>query len=388
MITKKVLIVDDEENVCHSVKKILGRKGYEVSQALTVDDAVNLINDMSFDLVITDLMIPGTNGMELLQIIHDKYPELDVIMITGYASIESAVNATKLGASGYLPKPFTPDELTKLTEHTLAKRTSRAKLTREVRSEANEIPDENIDVDMPFNAREVAKQTSKEFVETLTHSDVPLPRKSAEKAYCYSGARECRRLVLEGRECPGECILLKKEKERAKNGTKVKRFSSDLIDVDMPFNMAEVENIVGADYINCLTRSEIPLAGLYGKDATAKYSVLVVDDEPIVCHSVRKILSKQSCAVDEVFDVDAALQKMRLQKFDLVLLDLKMPKRSGMEVLKSIKSQWPELPVIMVTGHGTIETAIEATRLGAFNFIPKPFTPSELAKVAVEALAA
>ena len=79
---------------------------------------------------------------------------------------------------------------------------------------------------------------------------------------------------------------------------------------------------------------------------------------------------------------------MRIQKFDLVLLDLKMPKRSGMEVLKSIKAQWPELPVIMVTGHGTIETAIEATRLGAFNFIPKPFTPNELAKVAVEALAA
>ncbi len=73
---------------------------------------------------------------------------------------------------------------------------------------------------------------------------------------------------------------------------------------------------------------------------------------------------------------------------DLVLLDLKMPKRSGMDVLKSIRTQYPDLPVIMVTGHGTIDTAIEATKLGAFNFIPKPFTPAELAKVAVEALAA
>jgi DNA-binding NtrC family response regulator len=390
MITEKILVVDDEENVCQSVKKVLGRKGYEVSQALTVDDAVKLMGELSFDLVITDLMIPGTSGMELLQIIRDKYPELDVIMITGYASIESAVKATKLGASAYLPKPFTPDELTKVTEQALAARMIRVKSKRTsvAQPESNEVPDENIDIDMPFNAREVAKQTSKEFVETLTHSDVPLPKKTAEKAYCYSGARECRRLVLEGRECPGECILLKKEKERAKSGAKVKKFSNDLIDVDMPFNLSEVEQITGSDYLNCLTRSDIPLPGLYGRDATAKYSVLVVDDEPIVCHSVRKILSKQSCAVEEVFDVDAALQKMRLQKFDLVLLDLKMPKRSGMEVLKSIKTQWPELPVIMVTGHGTIETAIEATRLGAFNFIPKPFTPAELAKVAVEALAA
>jgi DNA-binding response OmpR family regulator len=390
MITKKILVVDDEENVCQSVKKILSRKGYQVSQALTVDDAVKLINDMTFDLVITDLMIPGTSGMDLVQIIREKYPELDVIMITGYASIESAVKATKLGASAYLPKPFTPDELTKVTEHALANRMIRvkAKPAQRTQSVSDDIPDENIDVDMPFNARAVAKQTSQQFVETLTHSDVPLPKKTAEKAYCYTGARECRRLVLEGRECPGECILLKKEKERAKSGARVKKFSNDLIDVDMPFNMAEVEHVTGTDYLNCLTRSDIPLAGLYGRDATAKYSVLVVDDEPIVCHSVRKILSKQSCAVEEVFDVDAALQKMRLQKFDLVLLDLKMPKRSGMEVLKSIKAQWPELPVIIVTGHGTIETAIEATKLGAFNFIPKPFTPNELAKVAVEALAA
>lgn len=390
MITEKILVVDDEENVCHSVKKILGRKGYEVSQALTVDDAVNLINNMAFDLVITDLMIPGTSGLELVQIIRDKYPELEVIMITGYASIDSAVKATKLGACAYLPKPFTPDELTEVTKRALANRMIRVKTrpTQKPEGQTNDIPDENIDVDMPFNAREVAQHTSAHYVETLTHSDVPLARKTAEKAYCYTGARECRRLVLEGRECAGECILVKKEKERAKLGARVRRLSSDQIDVDLPFNMAEVERVTGIDYINCLSRSEIPLAGLYGKDATAKYSVLVVDDEPIVCHSVRKILSKQSCAVEEVFDVDAALQKMRLQKFDLILLDLKMPKRSGMEVLKSIKAQWPSLPVIMVTGHGTIDTAIEATRLGAFNFIPKPFTPNELAKVAVEALAA
>jgi len=389
MITEKILVVDDEENVCNSVKKILGRKGYEVSQALTVNDAVKLIDNMSFDLVITDLMIPGTSGLELMQIIRDKYPELDVIMITGYASIESAVKATKLGASAYLPKPFTPDELTKVTESTLSNRLIRVKSQpSQKQGDPDELPDGNIDVDMPFNAREVAKQTSKQYVETLTHSDVPLTKKTTEKAYCYSGARECRRLVLEGRECPGECILRKKENERAKSGARVRKLSNDLIDVDMPFNLSEVEGVTGADYLNCLTRSDIPLAGLYGKDATAKYSVLVVDDEPIVCHSVRKILSKQSCAVEEVFDVDAAMRKMTIQKFDLVLLDLKMPKRSGMDVLKSIRKQWPETPVIMVTGHGTIDTAVEATRLGAFNFIPKPFTPSELATVAVEALAA
>jgi DNA-binding response OmpR family regulator len=390
MLTEKILVVDDEETVCNSVKKILSRRGYTVSQALTVDTAVKLIREMTFDLVITDLMIPGTSGMELLEIIRDHYPELEVIMITGYASIESAVKATRLGAAAYLPKPFTPEELARVTQSTLAGRVRKqADEKAEKASHALEdLPDGNIDVDMPFNAREVARHTSSEYVESLTRSDVPLPRKIADKAYCYNGARECRRVVLEGKECSGECPLVKKERERAKTVTHVRRLANDIIDVDMPFSAAEVERVTGADYINCLTRSDIPLAGLYGRDATAKYTVLVVDDEPIVCHSVRKILTKQQCAVEEALDVDAALQKMRLHEYDLVLLDLKMPKRSGMEVLKSIRTRWPDLPVIIITGHGTIESAIEATKLGAVNFIPKPFTPVELAKVAVEVLAA
>jgi DNA-binding response OmpR family regulator len=390
MITEKILVVDDEENVCHSIRKVLSRKGYSVFQALNVEDAVGQIKDSSFDLVITDLMIPGTSGMELLQIIRDHYPELDVIMITGYASIESAVKATKLGASAYLPKPFTPDELTDVTQKTLANKVKKSeKQAKQFGSLATkELSDDVIDVDMPFGEREVAEHTSEEYVEALTHTDIPLAKKVADKAYCNTGKRECRRLVLEGRECVGECPILKMEKSRAKSITRVRRVTSQLIDVDLPFNLDEVERVTGSDYVNCLSRSDIPISALYGRGASAKYSVLVVDDEPIVCHSVRRILSKQSCAVEEAFDVDSALLKMKLHKYDLVLLDLKMPKRSGMEVLRSIKTQWPDLPVVMVTGHGSIEAAIEATKLGAFNFIPKPFSPDELTKATVEALAA
>jgi len=390
MITKKILVVDDEETVCNSITKVLSRKGYSVAHALTVDSALTLMKEMSFDLVITDLMIPGTSGLELLQILRDHYPELDVIMITGYASIESAVKATRLGAAAYLPKPFTPDELTRVTETTLAGRTAKSRTaTQDGAAPQNEdLPDDIIDVDMPFSAREVARYTSERYVDSLTHTDIPVPKKGADKAYCSSGQRECRRLAVEGKECAGECPVVKKEKARAKSARRVTHLRNDIIDVDLPFSMDEVERVTGAEYISCMTRSDIPLAALYGRDATAKHSVLVVDDEPIVCHSVRRILSKQSCTVEEAFDVDAALQKMRLHDYDLVLLDLKMPKRSGMEVLRSIRSQWPDLPVIIITGHGTIETAVEATRLGAFNFVPKPFTPDELAKVAVEALEA
>lgn len=396
MITEKILVVDDEQTVCNSIKKILSRKGYEVDNTLNVEEAIDKIEKSSYDLVITDLMMPKTSGMELLEIVKENYPELDVIMITGYASIDSAVKATKLGAADYLPKPFTPDELTEVTKKVLYKKKTTTEKKeevieeKEIKEEKEEPFDDIIDVDMPFKRSEVEKRTSKEYVETLSRSDIPLTqkKKSSKTVYCEKGDRMCRRPVIEGKECAGECPIIKKERENAKKYARVASISKDMIDVDIPFNIQEVERVTGTDYISCLDRSDIPRVALYGRNTFVKHSVLVVDDEPIVCHSLRKILNKQSCAVEEAFDVDAALEKMKLNKYDLVFLDLKMPKTSGMELLKSLKEQYPDVPVVMITGYASIDKAVEATRLGAFQFIPKPFTPDELKQVTTEALAA
>ncbi len=391
MITQKILVVDDEKSVCDSVKKILTRKGYEVDNSMDADEAINKIKETSYDLVITDMMMPKTSGIELLQLIKEHYPELEVVLITGYASIETAVKATKLGAADYLPKPFTPDELTEITKKALERRKSgTSKKTLPLQKiEPSDAKDEKIDVDMPFSIAETEQATSKEFVDKLTRSDIPQIKKASKRTeFCNTGQRECRRLVLEGIECVGECPLDKKARENAaKAGKKVVIFSKDIIDIDMPFSQSAVEEIAGSDYLDCLDRSDIPRAALYGRNTVSKHSVLVVDDEPIVCHSLRRILAQQSCAVEEAFDVDAAMQKMKLNKFDLVFLDLKMPKRNGMEVLESIKKLYPQIPVVMITGYASIETAVEATQKGAFNFIPKPFTPSELKAVTAEVFA-
>jgi DNA-binding response OmpR family regulator len=393
MITQKILVVDDEKNICDSIKKILSRKGYSVDNTLNADEAVNKIKNNTYDLIITDLMMPKISGMELLQIVKEHYPELEIVVITGYASIDTAVEATKLGAADYLPKPFTPVELTETTRKALERRNivrERKSKNKIKKTEDKDEVSDIIDVDLPFDSVELEKSTSKEFVENLTHSDIQRTKKAAKKTqYCILGKRECRRLVLEGRECVNECPIEVKAKKRVEKAVhKTIVHTTEMIDADMPFNLSEVEQFTSSDYINCLDRSDIPRAALYGRDATAKHNVLVVDDEPIVCHSLRRILSKQSCQVEEAFDVDAALQKMKLSKYDLIFLDLKMPKRSGMEILKNIKENYPDIPVIMITGYASIETAVEATKLGAFQFVPKPFTPDELRAVAMEALAA
>jgi DNA-binding NtrC family response regulator len=101
-------------------------------------------------------------------------------------------------------------------------------------------------------------------------------------------------------------------------------------------------------------------------------TILVVDDEASIRRTLREILEYEDFAVEEAVDGQEALDMIEAHQYDLVLLDVKMPERDGMEVLEEIASSTADLPVVMISGHGTIETAVEATKLGAYDFIEKP----------------
>lgn len=101
-------------------------------------------------------------------------------------------------------------------------------------------------------------------------------------------------------------------------------------------------------------------------------TILVVDDEASIRRTLREILEYEDLEVEEAVDGEEAVSAIRAHQYDLVLLDVKMPKRDGMEVLEIIAEETEDLPVVMISGHGTIETAVEATKLGAYDFIEKP----------------
>ncbi len=100
-------------------------------------------------------------------------------------------------------------------------------------------------------------------------------------------------------------------------------------------------------------------------------TVLIADDEPAIRRVLREILEFEGYTVQEAVDGDEAFEKGRAG-VDLVLLDIKMPKRDGMEVLKALHDIEAGVPVVMISGHGTVETAVEATQLGAVDFLEKP----------------
>jgi two-component system nitrogen regulation response regulator NtrX len=108
--------------------------------------------------------------------------------------------------------------------------------------------------------------------------------------------------------------------------------------------------------------------------------ILIVDDEESIRRSLAGILSDEGFETDTVADGEKALAALREgeQVPDLVLLDIAMPGRDGVEILAEIRQAWPALPVVMMSGHGTIETAVRATQLGAFDFIEKPLSIEKL----------
>jgi len=121
-MSARILIVDDEQIVIRSCMRILEDPKYQLDSATNGPDALRKIEESPFDIVVLDVMMPGMDGMEVLQRVKETHPEVDVIMVTGLSQIQTAVKAMKLGAFDYLPKPFDPDELVHVVERALERR--------------------------------------------------------------------------------------------------------------------------------------------------------------------------------------------------------------------------------------------------------------------------
>lgn len=119
---------------------------------------------------------------------------------------------------------------------------------------------------------------------------------------------------------------------------------------------------------------------------SSEANILVIDDEESMRDSCRQALLRDENRVEVAEDGSKGLSMLERESFDLVILDLKMPGLSGMEVLKKIKEEDPKIVVVVITGYATVESAVEAMKAGAYDFIPKPFTPESLRMISRRAL--
>jgi len=189
----RVLVVDDEKNICDLFQRLLDQQGYDVRTASCGQEALEILRNFPADLVITDMVMPRMDGMQLLAYIKEQYPDLDVIMATGYGTIEDAVEAMRRGAYNFITKPFKAPELMQMTEQCLRARhvereqlvlsrsVSILELTRALThsmdvhvlpSRAAELARENFEVD---SATILSYRPGQESFSLLAHSGAPLP---------------------------------------------------------------------------------------------------------------------------------------------------------------------------------------------------------------------
>jgi len=541
--TTKILVVDDEKGICQNVEKILKKNNYEVTQAVSAQDALEKMARESFALLISDIVMPGKNGLELLKLVKKEWPLTKAIMMTAYASTDTAMKAIRLGALDYVPKPFTPAEMRSTVEKALSGALTEAAVAPEERDaievididlpfDAKEVADQvgqeymnmlgrsdmpivevkiseplenfcevgsmvcdifkklgatckagtktgacpqkkakkkeksaalrrsdpkkligidmpfdyeevsaatgpeyvraldgegvafvpyeelkqnvdlmmkkgRIDVDMPFDRDEVAAYTGDKYTEQLTRSDVPVVEITADQPlenFCDVGSMVCDIFKKLGATCKagtktGACPQKKAKKGRTA-AAKQTRDLKKLIAIDQPYNYDEVVALTGPEFVNHLYRDDtimVPydelkanvarldaeMAGRAAAEKEAKAEpdqmhVLVIDDEVAVNNNVRKILKKKGYRVDQATSKAEALEKIDQRDYRLVLLDLKMPGVKGLELLEAIRTVRPQAKVIIITGYASIETAVQTARMGAVDYVPKPFTPDEI----------
>jgi DNA-binding NtrC family response regulator len=114
--------------------------------------------------------------------------------------------------------------------------------------------------------------------------------------------------------------------------------------------------------------------------------ILIADDDEVVRLSYQRSLQNVSCNVEAASDGEQALQSMEQKTFDVVLLDMRMPGQDGLTVLRIIKQKWPDSEVVIITGYPTLDSAKEAVRLGAHDYLSKPVGPQDVINITDSAM--
>jgi len=260
----QILLMEDEPSVGKGLQMTLKEEGYQVEWAMTGHGALDTFSRKGCDLLVADLRLPDIDGMAVIKQIKEQRPETGVIVITGYSTVPSAVEAMKLGAYDYLPKPFTEDELKAAVEGVL-----KAKRAARVKGEAEE------------------------------------------------------------------------GKAEHRGGTAPRRQET----------MADVVQV--------------------------RPRILLIEDEPSVAGGLQTALRDEGYGVDWAKTGQSALDKVSRNGFDLLVVDIRLPDMDGMEIIGRVKEKRPEMAVVVITGYSTVSSAVNAMKMGAYDYLPKPFSDDE-----------
>ena len=120
-MTERILIVEDEDTLCESLQRVSRREGYEADIADNAETAFHLLESTTYDLIITDVILPGISGIEMIARYKEQNPDQKVIIMTAYALLQTSVEALRVGACDFIAKPVMHDELKRMVKQALVR---------------------------------------------------------------------------------------------------------------------------------------------------------------------------------------------------------------------------------------------------------------------------
>jgi DNA-binding NtrC family response regulator len=351
---QRVLLVDDDPLVLAGFREILTREGYDIAAVFSGREAIEKLETDDFDVVLTDLLMPRVSGLDVLRSARERRPDCVVIVVTGYASVRSAVEALRLGAHDYIIKPCDEQELLFRVKMGV----ERVHLHRELR--AKELDAEKM------------KAIAQTAVTVNDQINTPLNVILNSAEYIRLKAETPSAEVQQSLDFIGQEV------------NKIKTVIQKLAHIADP-KIKEYSG--GAIYMVDVEASGQKPGTLHALAADDRTRILVVDDEVFMVQTLTRILEAMGYDVMPAYGGKEAQQIFNSQTVDLIITDLHMPDMSGLELLTCIKSQNPAMPVILVTGFGVDNARESASRWKADGFLGKPFQISELKRLIEKTLA-
>jgi DNA-binding NtrC family response regulator len=284
----RVLLVDDEQDYVQAMAERMQMRDVSSRVALSGDEALQMVEEETPDVMVLDLRMPGIDGMEVLERVKREHPRVQIIILTGHGSEREEEAARRLGAFEYLQKPTDTNDVLKT-----------------VRSAWNK-------------SLQFIRESKAEFDRSMTAA-----------ALAEGGAPEMAREAM-------------REHKQA--------------DVEAPAPPAPEEPGTSARGLN----------------------VLFVDDEEDFVRTMAERMEMREVGSDVALTGSQALEMLESETPDVMVLDLRMPGLDGIEVLRRVKSTYPQIEVIVMTGHGSASDEEEARRLGAFDYLRKPVDINDL----------
>lgn len=171
MATNNILVIDDDVSFCMLLNTFLTRKGFAVSTAYSIEEAKQLFDQTKFQLILTDVRLPDGDGVEILKYVKEENPTIQVILMTGYTDIKTAVNAMKLGAFDYVAKPINSDQILDAIQQALSKKNDKRTVS-EQRTAARENSSEQVsNVDYVKGKSEKSKQLH-HFIDVVAPTNI------------------------------------------------------------------------------------------------------------------------------------------------------------------------------------------------------------------------